>query len=167
MKTFKQFLDESSLSRVVSKSKKGGTAILSGSRADKSKKENKARAKQLDKDIKGKGLPGATKATGRYTEKDDKTGKETKVRERSHIVSSGKKGKRAFKKAIKSLGKKYGQDSVLVQKKKGTAGLTATRKGGLGDGPKNKSASLGKMRPGRANKEGDTTIKKKPFTYMK
>ena len=164
MKTFKQFLDESSLSRVVSKSKKGGTAILSGSRADKSPKENKARAKQLDKDIKGKGLPGATKATGRYTEKDDKTGKETKVRERSHIVSSGKKGKRAFKKAIKSLGKKYGQDSVLVQKKKGTAGLTATRKGGLGD---KKSVALGKMRPGRPDKEGDTTVKKKPLSYAK
>ena len=164
MKTFKQFIHESSLSRVVSKSKKGGTAILSGSRADKSKAENKARAKQLDKDIKGKGLPGATKATGRYTEKDDKTGKETKVRERSHIVSSGKKGKRAFKKAVKSLGKKYGQDSVLVQKKKGTAGLTATRKGGLGD---KKSVALGKMRPGSASKEGDTTVKKKPFTYAK
>ena len=164
MKTFKQFIHESSLSRVVSKSKKGGTAILSGSRADKSPKENKARAKQLDKDIKGKGLPGATKATGRYTEKDDKTGKETKVRERSHIVSSGKKGKRAFKKAIKSLGKKYGQDSVLVQKKKGTAGLTATRKGGLGD---KKSVALGKMRPGRPDKEGDTTVKKKPFSYSK
>ena len=162
MKTFKQFLDESSLSRVVSKSKKGGTAILSGSRADKSPKENKARAKQLDKDIRGKGLGGATKATGRYTEKDDETGKETKVKERSHIVSSGKKGKRKFKKAIKSLGKKYGQDSVLIQKKKGTAGLTATRKGGLGD---KKSVSIGKMRPGRPDKEGDTTVKKKPFTY--
>ena len=164
MKTFKQFIHESSLSRVVSKSKKGGTAILSGSRADKSKAENKARAKQLDKDIKGKGLPGATKATGRYTEKDDKTGKETKVRERSHIVSSGKKGKRAFKKAVKALGKKYGQDSVLVQKKKGTAGLTATRKGGLGD---KKSVALGKMRPGRPDKEGDTTVKKKPLSYAK
>ena len=164
MKTFKQFLDESSLSRVVSKSKKGGTAILSGSRADKSPKENKARAKQLDKDIRGNGLGGATKATGRYTEKDDETGKETKVKERSHIVSSGKKGKRKFKKAIKSLGKKYGQDSVLIQKKKGTAGLTATRKGGLGD---KKSVSIGKMRPGRPDKEGDTTVKKKPLSYVK
>ena len=164
MKTFKQFLDESSLSRVVSKSKKGGTAILSGSRADKSPKENKARAKQLDKDIRGKGLGGATKATGRYTEKDDETGKETKVKERSHIVSSGIKGKRKFKKAIKSLGKKYGQDSVLIQKKKGTAGLTATRKGGLGD---KKSVSIGKMRPGRPDKEGDTTVKKKPLSYVK
>ena len=164
MKTFKQFVHESSLSRVVSKSKKGGTAVLSGSRADKSPKENKARAKQLDKDIRGKGLGGATKATGRYTEKDDKTGKETKVKERSHIVSSGKKGKRKFKKAIKSLGKKYGQDSVLIQKKKGTAGLTATRKGGLGD---KKSVSIGKMRPGRPDKEGDTTVKKKPLSYVK
>ncbi len=164
MKTFKQFIHESSLSRVVSKSKKGGTAILSGSRADKSSKENKARAKQLDKDIRGRGLGGATKATGRYTERDDKTGKETKVKERSHIVSSGKKGKRKFKKAIKALGKKYGQDSVLIQKKSGSAGLKATRKGGLG---KDKSVSIGKMRPGRPDKEGDTTVKKKPLSYAK
>ena len=164
MKTFKEFLDESSLSRVVSKSKKGGTAILSGSRGDKSKAENKARAKQLDRDIKGKGYGGATKATGRYSERDDKTGKETKVKERSHIVSSGKKGKRKFKKDMKALAKNYDQDSVLIQKKKGTAGLKATRKGGLG---KDKSVSLGKIRPGRASKEGDTTVKKKPFTYAK
>ena len=53
MKTFKQFLDESSLSRIKSKSDKGGMAILSGSRGDKSSKENKARAKQLDRDIRG------------------------------------------------------------------------------------------------------------------
>ena len=60
MKTYKEFMQESSLSRIKSKSDKGGMAILSGSRGDKSKKENKARAKQLDKDIRGKGLPGAT-----------------------------------------------------------------------------------------------------------
>ena len=108
MKTFNEFcsqLDESSLSRIKSKSDKGGIATLSGSRDDKSKKENKARAKQLDKDIKGKGLPGATKVTGSYVEKGD-DGKEKKVKERSHVVTSGKKGKRAFKKAVKSLGKK-------------------------------------------------------------
>ena len=164
MKTFKQFIHESSLSRVVSKSKKGGTAILSGSRADKSPKENKARAQQLDKDIRGKGYGGATKATGRYTERDKETGKESKVKERSHIVSSGKKSKKDFKKDMKKLARKYDQDSILVQKKKGTAGLKATRKGGLG---KHKSVALGKMRPGRASKEGDTTVKKKPFTYAK
>ena len=104
MKTFNEFcsqLDESSLSRIKSKSDKGGIATLSGSRDDKSKKENKARAKQLDKDIRGRGLPGATKAKGRWDERDDKTGKTKKVKERSHIVTSGKKGMRAFKKAVK------------------------------------------------------------------
>ena len=48
MKTFKEFLDESSLSRIKSKSDKGGMAVISGSRGDKSKKENKARGKQLE-----------------------------------------------------------------------------------------------------------------------
>ena len=98
MKTFKEFLDESSLSRIKSKSDKGGMAVISGSRGDKSKKENKARGKQLDRDIKGKGLPGATKVSGRWDEKDDDTGKTTKVKEKSHVVSSGKKGNRKFKK---------------------------------------------------------------------
>ena len=173
MKTFKEFLEESSLSRIKSKSDKGGMAIISGSRADKSKKENKARAKQLDRDIKGKGLPGATKVSGRWDEKDDKTGKTSKVKERSHVVSSGKKGKRAFKKAVKSLGKKYGQDAVLTQTKK-TGTLSATRKGGLGTKPKNKrpvgstkTVGVGKFRPGRSSEEGDTKIKNKTFTYEK
>ena len=161
MKTFKEFLEESSLSRIKSKSDKGGVAIISGSRGDKSKKENKARAKQLDRDIKGKGLPGATKVTGRWDEKDDKTGKTTKVKERSHVVTSGKKGKRKFKKAVKALGKKYGQDSVLTQTKK-TGTLSATRKGGLG---KAKRIGLGKFKAGGKNPEGQSQIKGKTFTY--
>ena len=93
MKTFKEFLDESSLSRIKSKSDKGGIATMSASRADKSAKENRARAKQLDRDIRGRGLGGATKVTGSYMEKDKKTGEEKKVKERSHVVSSGKMGK--------------------------------------------------------------------------
>ena len=171
MKTYKEFIEdiqESSLSRIKSNSDKGGMAIISGSRGDKSAKENKARAKQLDKDIRGKGLGGATKATGRYTEKDDKTGKTTKVKERSHVVTSGKKGKRKFKKAIKALGKKYGQDAVLTQTKK-TATVSATRKGGLGKkaGKPVKRFTAGTMKPGRTSPEGDTKIKGKTFTYDK
>ena len=161
MKTYKEFVQESSLSRIKSKSDKGGMAILSGSRGDKSKKENKARAKQLDKDIRGKGLPGATKVTGSYVEKDKKTGKETKVKERSHVVTSGKMGKRKFKKTVKALGKKYGQDSVLTQTKK-TGRLQATRKGGLG---KAKGISVGKFKPQGKNPEGQSQIKSKTFTY--
>ena len=44
MKTFKEFMQESSLARIKSKSDKGGMAALSASRADKSAKENRARA---------------------------------------------------------------------------------------------------------------------------
>ena len=170
MRTFQEFcsqLDESSLSRIKSKSDKGGMAIISGSRGDKSKKENKERAKQLDRDIKGKGLPGATKVSGRWTENSG-TKDEKKVKERSHVVTSGKKGKRKFKKAVKSLGKKYGQDAVLTQTKK-TGTLSATRKGGLKDsqGKNVKRVKAGKMRPGRSSPEGDTQIKKKTFTYEK
>ena len=172
MKTYSEFMlecsqvQESSLSRIKSKTDKGGVAILSGSRGDKSKKENKARAKQLDKDIRGKGLPGATKVQGRWDYNDDKTGKTRKVKERSHVVTSGKKGKRAFKKAVKSLGKKYGQDAFLTQTKK-TGTVSATRKGGLGKsaGKNVKRFTAGKMKPGKTSPEGDTKIKGKTFTY--
>ena len=160
MKTFKEFLDESSLSRIKSKSDKGGIALMSASRGDKSKKENRARAKQLDKDIRGRGLGGATRVTGSYMEKGD-DGKERKVKERSHVVSSGKMGKRKFKKEVKKLGKKYGQDSVLTQTKK-TGTLSATRKGGLG---KSKNIKLGKFKPQGKNPEGQSQIKGKTFTY--
>lgn len=169
MKTFQEFmvecsqLEESSLSRIKSKSDKGGMAILSGSRGDKSSKENKARAKQLDRDIKGKGLPGATKVSGRWDEKDKKTGKTTKVKERSHVVTSGKKGKRAFSDTLKKLSKKYDQDAVLIQKKK-TGTFSATRKGGL---DKAKRVRAGTMKPGRSSAQGDTKIKGKTFTYEK
>ena len=168
MKTFQEFmvecsqLEESSLSRIKSKSDKGGMAILSGSRGDKSSKENKARAKQLDRDIKGRGLPGATKVTGRWTENPG-TKDEKKVKERSHVVTSGKMGKRKFKKEVKKLGRKYEQDAVLTQTKK-TGTLSATRKGGLG---KDKRIGVGKFRPGRSSSEGDTKIKGKTFTYEK
>ena len=161
MKTFKEFLDESSLSRIKSKSDKGGIALMSASRADKSAKENRARAKQLDRDIRGRGLGGATKVTGSYMEKDKKTGEEKKVKERSHVISSGKMGKRKFKKEVKKLGKKYGQDSVLTQTKK-TGTLSATRKGGLG---KSKNVKLGRFKPQGKNPEGQSQIKGKTFTY--
>ena len=167
MKTFKEFMQESSLARIKSKSDKGGMAALSASRAGKSAKENRARAKQLDRDIRGRGLGGATKVTGSYVEKGD-DGKEKRVKERSHVVTSGKMGKRKFKKTVKALGKKYGQDAVLTQTKK-TGTVSATRKGGLGKeaGKNVKRFTAGKMRPGKTSPEGDTKIKGKTFTYGK
>ena len=92
MKTFKEFileansLSETSLTRVMSKSQKGGMAIMSAQRGDKSKKENEARSKQLEKDVRGAGLPGPTKVSGRYTENPG-TPQETKVGEKSHVIT--------------------------------------------------------------------------------
>ena len=101
---------------------------ITAERGSKSKKENKARSKQLEKDIRGAGLPGPTKVSGRYTE-DKGTKKERKVGERSYVVSQGKKSKRKFKKTVEKLGKKYDQDSVLIQRKKGgSATLKVTNK---------------------------------------
>ena len=53
--------------------------------------------------------------------------------------SSGKMGKRKFKKEVKKLGKKYGQDSVLTQTKK-LVHYQQQEKGGLG---KSKNVKLG------------------------
>jgi hypothetical protein len=171
MKTYKEFIQESSLARIKSKSDKGSIAIMSASRGDKSAKENRARGKQLDKDIRGRFGRGATKVTGSYMEKDKKTGEEKKVKEKSHVIDRGKMGKRKFKKAIKKLGKKYGQDSVLIQTKK-TGTLSATRKGGLGTKPKDKRplgstkrVGIGTFKPQGKNPEGQSQIKGKTFTY--
>ena len=160
MKTFKKFLDESSLARIKSKSDKSGIAVMSASRGDKSAKENRARGKQLDKDIRGRFGRGATKVTGSYMERDKKTGEEKKVKERSHVIDRGKMSKRKFKKTIKKLGKKYGQDSVLTQTKK-TGTLHRTRKGGL----ETKGMNVGKFKPQGKNPYGQSQIKGKTFAY--
>ena len=135
-------LDEGGLARVVqrAKDKSQSHATISAERGDKSKKENKSRSKQLEKDLRGRGY-GPKKTTGTYSEKDDKTGEEKKVKERSYFVTSGKKSKRRFKKDMKKVAAKHNQDSVLVkQKGTGNAKLHATRKGGLG---KSKSETAG------------------------
>ena len=164
MKTFKEFMQESSLSRIQSKSDKSGIATMSADRGNLSRKQNQARAKQLQKDIRGKFGRGPTKLKGSYDERDEKTGESRKVKEKSFAIDRGKMGKRKFKKEVKKLGKKYGQDSVLTQTKK-TATLHATRKGGLG--PKTKGIGVGKFRAQRKNPEGQSQIKGKVFSYGK
>ena len=183
MKTFQEFMvecyniQETSLNRIRSKSQKGGMAILSGQRGDKSSKENKDRSKRTERRIRGAGLPGPTKVSGRYTENPG-TPQEKKVGEKSHVVSSGKMGKRRFKKTVEKLGTEGGlkhkrnvksgsskddQDSVLIQRKKGgSATLKGTSKTSWPG--KGKNVKVGKMRPGRTG-EFDTKVKNKTFTY--
>ena len=77
------------LSRIKSKSDKGGMATLSADRGDKSGKRIRARSKQLEKDIRGKFGRGPTKV------KDGMrriilVQKMTKVKEKSYAIDRGK-----------------------------------------------------------------------------
>ena len=165
MKTYKEFIEdiqESSLSRIQSKSQKKGVAAISADRGNLSRKENQARSQQLQKDIRGKFGRGPTKVKGSYIEKDENTGEERKVKEKSYVIDRGKMGKRKFKKEVKKLGKKYGQDSVLTQTKK-TGTLHRTRKGGLDK----KGENVGRFQPQGKNPYGQSQIKGKTFAYNK
>ena len=159
MKTFKEFMQESSISRIKSKYDKSGIATLSGDRGNLSKKQNQARSKQLQKDIRGKFGRGPTKLKGSYLENPGSKD-ERKVKEKSFAIDRGKMGKRKFKKEVKKLGKKYGQDSVLTQTKK-TGTLHRTRKGGLDT----KGMNVGKFKPQGKNPYGQSQIKGKTFAY--
>ena len=82
------------------------------------------------------------------------------MKEISYAIDRGKMGKRKFKKEVKKLGKKYGQDSVLTQTKK-TATLHRTRKGGLDK----KGENVGRFKPQGKNPYGQSQIKGKTFSY--
>ena len=159
MKNFKEFLNESSLSRIKSKADKSGIAIMSADRGDKSRKENKARAKQLEKDIRGKFGRGPTKVKGSYLENPG-TKDERKVKEKSYVIDRGKLSKKDFKKKAKKLGIKHKQDSVLTQTGK-TGTLHRTRKGGLDK----KGENVGRFKPQGKNPYGQSQIKGKTFSY--
>lgn len=161
MRTYNEFLMlESSLSRIANKIKKGGVAHISAERADKSKKENKKRSNELRKDIRGAGLPGPTKVEGQYKE----AGQDKPSKEETSVVSSGKLSKRRFKKIMKKLGKKYDQDSVLIQMDDDSEGkLHPTTKAGKKDFGK-WDGKVGKMKPGGSG-DMQTRIKGKTYTY--
>ena len=176
-------IDESSLSRVVSKTKKGGIAIMSSDRGDKTNKEKQQRSNTLVKRIRGAGLPGPTKVKGAYHEKDH--GEQT---EKSFVVGSGKQGKRKFKKTVTKLGqegglkhkrnqksdsKKDDQDSVLIKQKPGNdskASWLGTSRRSDADPKLGKKYDQGKLSTKDANKslkpgEGATIVGKKKMQF--
>jgi hypothetical protein len=73
-------------------------------------------------------------------------------------------GKKKFKKTMKKLGKKYDQDSVLIQQSKKKGGnLHGTTKAGEKQ-VKSWGKKVGSMKPGRSG-EMQTRVKNKTFTY--
>ena len=176
-------LQEKSLSRVVSKIEKGGTAIISAARGDLSNKENRRRSKQLDKNIRGSGLPGPTNVKGAYHE----TG-HGEVTEPSKLVQSGKKGKKKFKKVVSKLGQEGGlkhkrnqkpdsqerdQDSALIKQKPGLktkASWLGTSRRSDADPKLGKKVDQGTLSTRDANSplkpsEGATVVGKKKLQF--
>ena len=104
MKTYKEFIEdiqESSLSRIQSKSKKSGIAALSADRGDKSRKENQARSQQLQKDIRGKFGRGPTKVKGSYLENPGSKD-ERKVKEKSYVIDRGKMVRESLRRKLRN-----------------------------------------------------------------
>ena len=190
MKTFKEFvlechdLQEKSLSRIVSKIEKGGVAIVSSDRSDKTNKEKQQRSDKLVKRIRGAGLPGPTQTKGAYRE----TGTTEDQREKSFVVPSGKMGKKKFKKVASKLGQEGGlkqkknqepnskegdQDSVLIKQKPGSqpkASWLGTSIRSDADPKLGKKYDQGKMSTRDANLplnpgEGATIVGKKKLQF--
>ena len=190
MKTFQEFvlecfdLQEKSLSRIVSKTQKGGIAIISPDRGDKTNKENQKASSRLTSRIRGAGLPGPTQVQGAYRE----TGTTEDQREKSFVVSSGKMGKKKFKKVASKLGQEGGlkqkrnqkpnsknddQDSVLIKQKPGLqsrASWLGTSRRSDADPKLGKKYDQGKMSTRDANSplkpgEGATIVGKKKLQF--
>ena len=190
MKTFQEFvlecfdLQEKSLSRIVSKTQKGGIAIISPDRGDKTNKENEKASSRLTSRIRGAGLPGPTQVQGAYRE----TGTTEDQREKSFVVPSGKMGKKKFKKVASKLGQEGGlkqkrnqksnsknddQDSVLIKQKPGLkskASWLGTSRRSDADPKLGKKYDQGKMSTRDANSplkpgEGATIVGKKKLQF--
>ena len=190
MKTFQEFvlecfdLQEKSLSRIVSKTQKGGIAIISPDRGDKTNKENQKASSRLTRRIRGAGLPGPTQVQGAYRE----TGTTEDQREKSFVVPSGKMGKKKFKKVASKLGQEGGlkqkrnqksnsknddQDSVLIKQKPGLkskASWLGTSRRSDADPKLGKKYDQGKMSTRDANSplkpgEGATIVGKKKLQF--
>jgi hypothetical protein len=190
MKTFQEFmveccdLQEKSLSRVVSKTQKGGIAIISPDRGDKTNKENQKASSRLTKRIRGAGLPGPTQVQGAYRE----TGTTSDQKEKSFVVSSGKMGKKLFKRTASKLGQEGGlkqkrnqkpdsknddQDSVLIKQKPGLktkASWLGTSRRSDADPKLGKKYDQGKLSTKDANSplkpgEGATIVGKKKLQF--
>ena len=190
MKTFQEFmvkccdLQEKSLSRVVSKTQKGGIAIISPDRGDKTNKENQKASSRLTKRIRGAGLPGPTQVQGAYRE----TGTTSDQKEKSFVIPSGKQGKKLFKRTASKLGQEGGlkhkrnqkpdsknndQDSVLIKQKPGLktkASWLGTSRRSDADPKLGKKDDQGKLSTKDANSplkpgEGATVVGKKKLQF--
>jgi hypothetical protein len=174
MKTFKQFLHEASLNKMIRNTKERDTAMLSRDRGSQSEKENRSERKSLEKKLRRKGV-GFSKVVGSYDEKGE--GKpETEV---SYQLTRNpkKQSRKGFERMVKNIGKKKGpsgeaQHSVITQKKGKEAELHPTSEKGdsfkigkakAGNNPDQSigQTTAGKVRSGKKPSSKQTQTKHK------
>ena len=117
--------------------------MVSAHRGDLSDAENKKRHKDLKNKVKESGH-GYVEVIGRYVERDDSTGEERQVTEKSLKIDSKGTEKKHHTQLIrmaKSLGRRYNQDSVGVTSKKRGSAFHGLKKDGWP--PKGKRAPIG------------------------
>lgn len=115
MKPFKDFLQESSLSRLYAKYKDCDSGTISAFRGYRTYKENMALHKKLVGKLLGAGFS-VTKVQGTYVE-NYKTPYAKEVNELSLIVFDNKKSGK-LKNALMKFGKEFEQDSITYCRKR-------------------------------------------------
>lgn len=149
MKTYKEFVQESSLSRVHSHTQGRNIGMITAHRGENTAEENNRNNDTLKKSIRDAGY-GFIPVRGRYVENHG-TPQARHVDEKSFLVV-GKKGddKGELKKFLIKHGEKHGQDSILHKPHdKEEAILHGTKEGAFPG--KGKTHNLGNFHPNRAS----------------
>ena len=160
MKTYSQFIQESSLSRIRSKmDKKGSTLHVSGERTGMTKEQKKKAKSTLKGDLGRYGLRDQTDVTGTYQE----AGQKKPTREGTVVARGGGSNKKAAK-AAKMIAKKHYQDAFIKSDSNGnnTQRLVAATNAGKKDIGK-KSIPIGRMKPGTSSSM-ETRVRNRPYT---
>jgi hypothetical protein len=167
MEAIAQKLDESSLSRLWSKTQKHSCGTITSFRGSKTKAQNRATNKEMLTYLMGKGYS-VTKIKGSYIENFGSEN-EKEVGEESFFVCNqkidGDDGGQ-LKKDLVALGRKYDQDSVLIIPFGGKgAYLYGTSKRDDAYPSYNKTETVGKGKFGKASGQFLSRIRGREFAF--
>lgn len=162
MKNMKQYLIESSLSRLWRKLDKHDIGIISAHRGNNTKPENRKRSTELKAALLRKGYS-VTSVKGSYIEnlgsKDEK-----EVGELSYFVADHEDTGN-LKRDLKKLGEKFDQDSILFKEKGKDAQLIGTSRRDNAYPGYNKVEKIGKAKFGNSMGQFFSRVRGRKFAF--
>lgn len=158
MESFKEFLTETSLSRVMHHTKNTELGTISASRGGNTPAENNKNNKSMEKELRDLGHS-VIHVRGSYKENIG-TPQEKLVQEHSYIVLAKKGSPRGeLLEHLKFLGNKYHQDAILHKHSdEPDAFVHGTKKGGKEPGY-GEAINVGTFHPNKPNPFGETLLK--------